>query len=199
MTSGTPAADWVDDYLARIGLPRPVSADLEALRDLQTAHLLAVPFENLSVHLREPIVLDQAALVTKVARMRRGGFCYELNGAFAGLLTALGFRVSLLSARRQAGAHRRHPVAGDGHVAHRVQTRFRVDDPPAPKHHIIGSHGGPLPSPQPRGGRAFAGIRRGPGPWRIPQPVTGIFCPSGRLFCRPGRNIISRARPSGHR
>src|ERR1700677_4549748 len=99
MTPGTPAADWVDDYLARIGLPRPISADLEALRDLQAAHLLAVPFENLSIHLGEPIVLDQAALVTKVARMRRGGFCYELNGAFAGLLTALGFRVSLLSAR----------------------------------------------------------------------------------------------------
>jgi N-hydroxyarylamine O-acetyltransferase len=99
MTSGTPAAGWVDDYLARIGLPRPVSADLGALRDLQAAHLLAVPFENLSIHLREPIVLDQAALATKVARMHRGGFCYELNGAFAGLLTALGFRVSLLSAR----------------------------------------------------------------------------------------------------
>jgi N-hydroxyarylamine O-acetyltransferase len=99
MTSAAPMAGWVGDYLARIGVTRPVSADLQALRDLQAAHLLAVPFENLSIHLGEPIVLDQAALVTKVARMRRGGFCYELNGAFAGLLTALGFRVSLLSAR----------------------------------------------------------------------------------------------------
>jgi N-hydroxyarylamine O-acetyltransferase len=99
MTSVTPTTDWVDDYLARIGVTRPVSADLQALRDLQAAHLLAVPFENLSIHLGEPIVLDQEALVTKVARMHRGGFCYELNGAFAGLLTALGFRVSLLSAR----------------------------------------------------------------------------------------------------
>src|SRR6202522_1594002 len=99
MTSGTPAAYWVESPPAPIGLPRPVSADLEALRDLQTAHLLAVPFENLSIHLGEAIVLDQAGLVTKVVRMRRGGFCYELNGAFAGLLTALGFRVSLLSAR----------------------------------------------------------------------------------------------------
>jgi N-hydroxyarylamine O-acetyltransferase len=99
MTSVTSTTGWADDYLARIGLPRPASADLRALRDLQLAHLLAVPFENLSIHLGEPIVLDQESLVTKVARMRRGGFCYELNGAFAGLLTALGFRVSLLSAR----------------------------------------------------------------------------------------------------
>jgi N-hydroxyarylamine O-acetyltransferase len=99
MTSVTPATGWVEDYLTRIGVARPVSADLQALADLQAAHLLAVPFENLSIHLGEPIVLDQAGLVAKVVRMRRGGFCYELNGAFAGLLTALGFRVSLLSAR----------------------------------------------------------------------------------------------------
>jgi N-hydroxyarylamine O-acetyltransferase len=32
-------------------------------------------------------------------RQRRGGFCYELNGAFATLLAAAGFRVTLLSAR----------------------------------------------------------------------------------------------------
>jgi N-hydroxyarylamine O-acetyltransferase len=99
MTSLTPATGWVDDYLARIGVTRPASADLRALRDLQAAHLLAVPFENLSIHLGEPIVLDQWGLVSKVVGMHRGGFCYELNGAFAGLLTALGFRVSLLSAR----------------------------------------------------------------------------------------------------
>jgi N-hydroxyarylamine O-acetyltransferase len=99
MTSTASTTGWVDEYLTRIGLSRPVSADLQALRDLQLAHLLTVPFENLSIHLGEPIVLDQDSLVAKVARMRRGGFCYELNGAFAALLTALGFRVSLLSAR----------------------------------------------------------------------------------------------------
>jgi N-hydroxyarylamine O-acetyltransferase len=99
MTSVTTATGWTDDYLARIGITRPASADLQALRDLQLAHLLAVPFENLSIHLGEPIVLDEASLVTKVVQTRRGGFCYELNGAFAGLLTALGFRVSMLSAR----------------------------------------------------------------------------------------------------
>jgi N-hydroxyarylamine O-acetyltransferase len=30
---------------------------------------------------------------------RRGGFCYELNGAFAALLTALGFEVTMLEGR----------------------------------------------------------------------------------------------------
>ena len=81
MTLVTPTTGWVDDYLVRIGITRPVSADLQALRDLQLAQLLTVPFENLRIDLGEPIVLDQADLVAKVVQMHRGGFCYELNGA----------------------------------------------------------------------------------------------------------------------
>jgi N-hydroxyarylamine O-acetyltransferase len=89
----------VDAYLARIGARRPAAADPESLRDLQVRHLLAVPFENLDIGLGEPIVLEEKALVDKVVRRRRGGFCYELNGAFAELLSALGFPVTLLAAR----------------------------------------------------------------------------------------------------
>lgn len=88
-----------DDYLARIGSQRPAQADAEALRDLHRRHLLTVPFENLSVHLGEDIALEVEALTGKVAVDRRGGFCYELNGAFAALLTALGYPVTLLAAR----------------------------------------------------------------------------------------------------
>src|SRR5439155_12459989 len=65
--------------------------------------LRAVPFENLSIHLGEPIVLDEAELLDKLVRRRRGGFCYELNGAFAALLAALGFEVTLLAARVYGG------------------------------------------------------------------------------------------------
>jgi N-hydroxyarylamine O-acetyltransferase len=67
--------------------------------------LLTVPFENLDIGLGRRIVLDEDALVRKIVERRRGGFCYELNGAFAVLLRAMGFRVSLLSARvsREAG------------------------------------------------------------------------------------------------
>ncbi|UNO42045.1 arylamine N-acetyltransferase [Streptomyces sp. MST-110588] len=88
-----------DAYLRRIGADRPAAPDAKALRDLQFRHLLTVPFENLSVHLGEDIVLEDKALVDKVVRARRGGFCYELNGAFAALLKALGYDVQLLAAR----------------------------------------------------------------------------------------------------
>lgn len=114
------ASHTVDSYLERIGARRPGRADAGALRDLQSRHLAAVPFENLSIHLGEDIVLEEGALLDKVVGAHRGGFCYELNGAFAVLLRALGFRVALAQAR----------VHGDGgllgipydHMALRVGT-----------------------------------------------------------------------------
>jgi N-hydroxyarylamine O-acetyltransferase len=86
-------------YLDRIGTGRPAKADTAALHALHRAHLLAVPFENLSIHLGEPVSLEPADLVGKIVTRRRGGFCYELNGAFALLLSTLGFDVRLLAAR----------------------------------------------------------------------------------------------------
>jgi N-hydroxyarylamine O-acetyltransferase len=85
-------------YLERIGYQGPLTPAAETLRRLQVAHLLSVPFENLSIHSGEPIQLDDAALFEKIVVRRRGGFCYELNGLFAALLRALGFDVVMLSA-----------------------------------------------------------------------------------------------------
>ena len=84
-------------YLRRIGVEAPAQADARYLARLHRRHLQAVPFENLNIHLGEPIDLGEAALYDKIVRRRRGGFCYELNGLFAGLLRRLGYRVTLLS------------------------------------------------------------------------------------------------------
>jgi N-hydroxyarylamine O-acetyltransferase len=65
--------------------------------------MLAVPFENLDIPLRRPIVLDEGLLFDKIVRRRRGGFCYELNGLFSALLRDLGFDVQRLSARVSDG------------------------------------------------------------------------------------------------
>ena len=88
----------VNAYLNRIGYEGPIHPSSQTLRDLQVAHLRTVPFENLSIHSNEPIVLDDAALFEKVVQRRRGGFCYELNGLFAALLRSLGFEVDMLAA-----------------------------------------------------------------------------------------------------
>src|ERR1044072_2822827 len=96
----------IEAYLKRINYNGSLDPTPETLRALQVAHLLAVPFENLSIHAGEPIVLDEDALFGKIVENRRGGFCYEANGLFAGLLRALGFEVEMLSAgvaRRDGG------------------------------------------------------------------------------------------------
>ena len=85
-------------YLERINYTGPLTPSAETLRALQVAHLMNVPFENLSIHRGERIVLDDEALFTKIVEKRRGGFCYEVNGLFAALLRALGFDVAMLSA-----------------------------------------------------------------------------------------------------
>ncbi len=110
----------VDAYLRRLGVEHPAWPTVDVLRELHLCHLRTVPFENLSIHLGEEIVLEEERLLEKVVDARRGGFCYELNGAFAALLTALGYDVTLLAAR----------VYGDGerlgnpydHLALRVRT-----------------------------------------------------------------------------
>jgi N-hydroxyarylamine O-acetyltransferase len=88
----------VNAYLERINYHGPLDLTAETLRGLQVAHLLTVPFENLSIHAGQPIVLNNEALFTKIVKNRRGGFCYECNGLFAALLRAIGFDVSMLSA-----------------------------------------------------------------------------------------------------
>ncbi len=88
----------VERYLRRIDYHGSLEPTADTLRGLHEAHLLAVPFENLDIHLGRPIRLDEEAIVTKIVARRRGGFCYELNGAFAALLRALRFPVTMLSA-----------------------------------------------------------------------------------------------------
>lgn len=86
-------------YLARIGYTAPTTPTSQTLSGIHHAHLLAVPFENLDIALGRKIVLDEDAILNKIIGQRRGGFCYELNTALSALLSALGFQVTLLSAR----------------------------------------------------------------------------------------------------
>jgi len=89
----------VASYLARVAYSGPTEPTADNLRRIHHAHMLAVPFENLDISLGRRIVLDEEAILNKIVERRRGGFCYELNGAFAALLRALGYQVTLLSGR----------------------------------------------------------------------------------------------------
>jgi len=89
----------IPTYLMRINYTDSVKPDVQTLRGLQLAHMRHVPFENLDIGLKRPIQLSEEALWNKIVVQKRGGFCYELNGIFARLLSEIGFDVTYLNAR----------------------------------------------------------------------------------------------------
>jgi N-hydroxyarylamine O-acetyltransferase len=96
----------LDEYLRRIGWEGERRADAVTLRGVHLAHMRAIPFENLDGLRRRAPSLDPAALMAKLVRSRRGGYCYEHNTLFACALQALGFRVTRLTARVVVGVDR---------------------------------------------------------------------------------------------
>lgn len=88
----------IQAYLQRIGIDAPAGPGLDSLTRLQLAHLQAVPFENLAIFAGRSVTTDDNWTFSKVVDQQRGGWCFELNGAFAQLLEALGFTVRRLAA-----------------------------------------------------------------------------------------------------
>src|SRR5487761_517730 len=129
MSSVAPTAGWVDEYLARIGVTRPVSADLQALRDLQAAHLLAArvfgageqpgpPFDHMTlrVDLAEPWLADVGfgRFATQPLRLGFPGEQPDPSGTF-----------------RVAGSPSGH---GDLYIFHDGEPAYRVDPRPYALH-----------------------------------------------------------------
>ena len=92
-------SDKLTAYFNRIGYSGPTEATIETLRAIHRTHLLAVPFENLNIHIGRPISIDPGAIYEKIVHNRRGGFCYEQNGLLSVILRSMGFDVTLLEAR----------------------------------------------------------------------------------------------------
>jgi N-hydroxyarylamine O-acetyltransferase len=86
-------------YLDRIGFAAEPKRDLETLRALHRLHPFAIPFENLSTLAGDPVSLEIDAIVEKLIRQRRGGYCFEQNTLLQTVLEILGFDVLPLAAR----------------------------------------------------------------------------------------------------
>lgn len=86
-------------YFDRIGFSGEARPDKETLAALVAAHTRTIPFENLNPLLGLEVSLDPGALVAKLVRQRRGGYCYEQNGLFAHVLETIGFDFMPLAAR----------------------------------------------------------------------------------------------------
>jgi N-hydroxyarylamine O-acetyltransferase len=89
----------LDSYFERIIYKGSTEVGEGALRDIHIAHTLNIPFENLDVFYRRPILLDGASLYKKMVNEKRGGYCFEMNGLFSLVLQEMGFEVTNLLAR----------------------------------------------------------------------------------------------------
>jgi N-hydroxyarylamine O-acetyltransferase len=86
-------------YFERINFSGEARADRATLEALVAAHTGTIPFENLNPFLGLPVSLSPDALVAKLVRQRRGGYCYEQNGLFSHVLETIGFDFTPLAAR----------------------------------------------------------------------------------------------------
>ena len=117
---------WVDGYLARLGVGDPGEPSLPALRALHRAHVEKVPYEVLDIQLERPTSVDPQESVARVLR-GRGGYCVQLNTAFAALLGALGYRVTQHRAGIQGrGAARPSDAEFAPHLALTVELQDRT-------------------------------------------------------------------------
>jgi N-hydroxyarylamine O-acetyltransferase len=98
----------LEAYFARIGYSGPTAPSLATLRALHALHPSAIAFENLDPLLRRPVRLDLPSLQKKLIAEKRGGYCFEQNGLFASVLSALAFKVTTLSARVYFGRMAEH-------------------------------------------------------------------------------------------
>jgi arylamine N-acetyltransferase len=110
-------------YLDRIRFAGPVRPDLATLRAVHRAHQYAVPFENLDVQLKRPVVLEVEPNYDKIVRRRRGGWCYEMNCVMGWALREIGFDVM----RMGAGVMREK--TGDSQLGNHLCLLVRLDQP----------------------------------------------------------------------
>src|SRR3954447_26799683 len=96
--------DWTARYLALLGVEHPAPS-LEALTRLVRAHVLAVPFENVTSHLRRranPEGLapapDPVVLLDAWERRAGGGVCFDIAAMAEPLLVSLGYDANLILA-----------------------------------------------------------------------------------------------------
>jgi arylamine N-acetyltransferase len=163
------------EYLDRLRIPLPEGPTVAALFALHRAHVEMVPYETLEIQLGRVTSIDPGDSVERILR-GRGGYCYHLNGAFAALLSTLGYTVSWHRAGLQTGPEAAAGVNGN-HLALTVECEGRTwfaDVGLADALHT------PLPLVEgvySQGFMAF-GLRRSeaePGGWRFDHDSQGSF------------------------
>jgi N-hydroxyarylamine O-acetyltransferase len=87
-------------YFERIGFAGSIAPTLETMATLIELHAAAIPFENLSPLMGEPVRLERLNLQQKLIFDKRGGYCVEQNPLFHWALESLGYEnIEVLTSR----------------------------------------------------------------------------------------------------
>ena len=113
----------LEAYFNRIGFSRAARADLSTLNALMSAHVRAVPFENLDIYSERGVSANVEDIYDKIVTRGRGGWCYEMNGLFEWVLKEIGFDVQPLS----AGVRR--ATMGDDALGNHLCLQVTLDQP----------------------------------------------------------------------
>jgi N-hydroxyarylamine O-acetyltransferase len=115
----------LDAYLRRIGYDGPLDPSHATLAALHSAHLAAIPFENLDLMLGRGVRVDFDSIQAKLVYANRGGYCYEQGQLFGAALERLGYQVDRLLARVGPDGE---PVRPRTHLTLRVKPGDAADD-----------------------------------------------------------------------
>lgn len=138
--ASAPAVD-LPAYCKRIGYGGPLEPTLDVLRALHELHIAAIPFEAIDVLHGRGVDLSPDIVDAKLLTGRRGGYCFEQNGLFKRVLTAIGFEVDALVASVRWMAPPAAPPPPRTHMVLRVtidgaswlsDVGFGASVPPAP-------------------------------------------------------------------
>ena len=89
-------------YFERIRLfvpTTPLPVNMDTLLMIQSAHIRAVPFENLDIVQKGTIAIEKADIENKLVTRGRGGYCFETNLLLQLALQAVGFETDRILAR----------------------------------------------------------------------------------------------------
>lgn len=87
-------------YLKRLGISLPDQLSSGFLDKLIQTHLYKIPFENLDlIKDHKVITTDLETVYQKIVLGSRGGYCFELNALFLGLLRGLGYTAYPIACR----------------------------------------------------------------------------------------------------
>lgn len=81
-------------FLRRIGAAEHAHPSIEGLAELHEAFVGTVPYETVQFQFGGGGSMDPEAVAARIIARETGGYCFQLNGVLAHLLTELGYEVT---------------------------------------------------------------------------------------------------------